>query len=175
MVFAPVAGQRCGTVDEFAALEEVAEGVHAVVVQRVAVERRLAVLQYDVVAGTCHLVVTVVVGVVAGQSQRVALYHLHVSPCLEGVALLVEVGAVAVEVSPHVTEVHVAVQHLCVAVDPLVVVQVVRVDQIDLLVLRLALTRRTLFGWLGGKDAQHQHAQHGNDTAFLTSHFSFLI
>ena len=73
MVFSPVAGQRRLTINQLAALEEISEIIHTVIVKRVGIERRLTVLKYHIVTGLCQLVVTIIVGVVAEQFQRVAL------------------------------------------------------------------------------------------------------
>ena len=81
--------------------------------------------QHNIVSCLCQLSVTVVVSIVAGQAERIALFHLNVSEGFEGVGLLIEVCAVTEEVGSLVAEVYIAVQHLCVAVLILVVVQTV--------------------------------------------------
>ena len=55
------------------------------------------------------------------------------------------------------SEVYVAVQHLCIAIAILVIVQTVRVYQIDAFVLFLLLARRTLLGWSHGEYHAQQH------------------
>ena len=44
MVFPPVRRQHCCTIDEFSAFEEIAEAIHTVIVEGVAIERRLTML-----------------------------------------------------------------------------------------------------------------------------------
>ena len=162
MVLAPVGGERHGAIDELAALEEIAEVVHAVVVERVGIERRLAVLEHHIVAGLRQLVVAVIVGILAGEAEGVALHHTHMAEGLEGVRLLVEMGTVAVEVGTLMAEMDMAVEHLCVTVAVLVVVQVVGVYEIDALVflggLRL-LARGSLLGRGHGEREGHHRRQ----------------
>ena len=158
MVFPPVAGQRRLAVHQFAALEEVAKAIHAVIVEGVGIERRLTMLQHHVATGLRQLVVAVIEGVVAGQAQGVALYHLDMSEGLKRIGLLIEVGTVAVEVRPHMAKVHAAVQHLSVAIAILVVVQVVGMYQVDTFVLHhRLLARSTLARRLHGKHHAQRH------------------
>ena len=169
MVLAPVGGERHGAIDELAALEEIAEVVHAVVVERVGIERRLAVLEHHIVAGLRQLVVAVVVGILAGEAEGVALHHTHMAEGLEGVRLLVEMGTVAVEVGTLMAEMDMAVEHLRVTVAVLVVVQVVGVYEIDALVflggLRL-LARGSLLGrGHGEREGHHRRQQKERDIA----------
>ena len=160
VILAPVGRQRGALVHHLASFEEIGIVVEAVEVQRVGIERRLAVLQHHVIACLRHLVVTIVVGVVGEERERVALVYLNMSEGLEGVGLLVEVGAVAVEAGADVGEVDVAVQNLCIAVLVLVVVQPVGMHEIDPLVLRLCRTASPFLGSKGkGADTECQHTE----------------
>ena len=117
-------------------------------------------LEDDVMAGLCQLVVAVIVGIVAGQPQCVALYHLDMAESLEGIGLLKEVGTVAIKVGTHMTEVYIAFQNLGVTILELVVVQIVSMHQIDALVLHLLFPWSTLPCRLHGKHhTQHYQAQ----------------
>ena len=109
-----------------------------------------------------QLVVTVVVRIVTEQLQGVALQHLDVSEGLERIGLFVEVGTVTIEVSAHVPEMDIAMQHLGITILKLVVVQVVSMYQIDPFVLHLLLSGSTLASWLHGKH-HSQYQQTKND------------
>ena len=65
VVLAPVGGQRGLSVNHFAPFEEVGVVVDTVEVEAVGIERGLAVLEYHVIAGTCQLRISVVIGIVA--------------------------------------------------------------------------------------------------------------
>ena len=64
--------------------------------------------QYHVIASLRQLIVTIIIGIVTRQTQRVALLHLHMSESLEGVGLFIEVRTVTEQVSPLMTEMHIA-------------------------------------------------------------------
>ena len=157
MIFTPVRRQHSSAVNEFTTLEEITEGVHTVVVQRVAVERRFAVFQYHIIAGHGQLVVTVIIGIVTGQSQGVTLYHLHMSPSLKGIGLFVEMGTVAIQVGTHVTKMHAAMKNLRITVTVLVIMKVIGMNQIDTFVLSLLLARHSFLGGLHGESCSQQH------------------
>ena len=166
VILAPVGDERRLAVNHLSAFKEVGVVVDAVEVQTVGIEGRSTVLQLDVIARDGHLVVAVVEGIVAEQREGVALVHLHVAEGLERVAGLIEIGAVAMQRRPLVTELHLTVQYLRLPVLELVVVQNVGVNQIDVLVLGLSGTARLLLGGRsGGGGEEHQHEGCGNAAA----------
>ena len=112
-------------------------------------------LENDIIASLRQLVVAVIISIITGKPECVALDHLHMTERLKGVRSLIEMSAVTVEVGTVMTEMHIPVEHLGIVITILVIVQVVSMDEIDPLVLHL-LTWSTLLGWRHGK----HHAQH---------------
>ena len=157
VILPPVAGQRGAVVHQAPAVLEIALVPDTVVVELVGIERGGAVLQHHVVAGFHHLLVAVVVALVAGQREGVALHHAHMSPRLEGVARLEEVGAVAVEACPVVLKLHVAGQHLRAVVVPAVIEQLVGMYQIDARGVILRGSGLLLLRRCRSKGDQHAH------------------
>ena len=144
-VCTPVAHETVLAVYQFAALEEVGKTVHAVVVERVGVQGLRAMLQHHVLAGVHHLLGTVVVGMVTGEREGVALPEAHVSESLNRILHLKEVGAVAPQLHSGVLEMHLALEYLGSRHgSPLVVTQLVGMYKIHAFVCFLALL---LFVW----------------------------
>jgi hypothetical protein len=82
---------------------------------------------------------------------------------LKGVRLLVEVGTIAKQVCTLVTKMYITMQHLCIAVAILVVVQIVRMYQVYTFILHLFITWSTLTLWLRSKgNSQHQYTQNNS-------------
>ena len=81
----PVAHQSVLAINEFATLEEVGKTIDAVVVERVGVKSLCAMFQHHIVTCVHHLVGAVVVGIVAGERERVALLEAHMSESLHRV------------------------------------------------------------------------------------------
>jgi hypothetical protein len=78
---------------------------------------------------------------------------------LETVSSFVEVRAVTVECGSFVAELYLAVENLCITIDPLVVVQHVGMYKIDALILLLRGSARALLllsGESGGSEEQKQ-------------------
>ncbi len=140
VIFAPVGSKHTAVINQFTTFKEVAKTVHAVIVEAVGIKRCLTVLQHDVVTCTGQFSVTVIVGIVAEERQGVALIHLDMAKSLKGVAGLKEVGTVTIKPGTHVSKMNFAPQHLRIAVLVLVVTQLIGMNQIDSLVLRLGLT-----------------------------------
>ena len=92
---AVVRGQRILSVGDGSALEVVGDVGHAVVVKAVGVEVGGLIRQVHVVAQLRQPRDTVVVEVARVHIDRVALHHVYLAEGLEGLRLLVDVGAVA--------------------------------------------------------------------------------
>ena len=162
VVLAPVRGECGVTVDHLASLEEIGIVVETVEVEAVGIKGGLAVLQHYIITGTSNLIVTVVVGVVAEERERVALIEFHMTKGLEGVADLVEIGTVAIETCPLMGEVHLTVEDRGVGIQALVVVEHVGVDEVDAGVLNLRPSGGTLSLFLGisiETGVAHQYTQ----------------
>ena len=65
VIFAPVGGKRGPAVNQLATLEEVGVVVDTVEVEAVRIENGLAMMEFNIVTGTGHLLVAVIVGIVA--------------------------------------------------------------------------------------------------------------
>ena len=72
--------------------------------------------QHHVAAGTHHLLLTVVLGIVAGEREGITLLEPHMSERLYGVLLLIEIGTVAPQLCAIVAEMHLALDNLCARV-----------------------------------------------------------
>ena len=151
-VCTPVAHQAILAVYQFATLEEVGKTVHAVVVERVGIEGLRAMLQYHVLAGMHHLLCSVVVGMVAGEREGVALLEAHVSESLNRVLHLKEVGAVAPQLHSGVRKMYLALEYLGPRHgSPLVVTQLVGMYKIHAFVCF-----RTLLLFVWSRQCCHQ-------------------
>ena len=73
MVLTPVAGKRRLAIDQFTAFEKITEIIQAVIVQRVGIQRRFTMFENHITTGLSQLVVTIIIGIVAEQLQRVTL------------------------------------------------------------------------------------------------------
>ena len=73
MILTPVAGERRLAIDQFTTFEEVTEIIQAVIVQRVGIKRRFTMFENHITTGLRQLVVTIIIGIVAEQLQRVTL------------------------------------------------------------------------------------------------------
>ena len=82
-------------------------------------------------AGTRQLVGAVVEEHIRDQGQCIALIHVDIAEGIEGVGLLVVEGAVAGEDDIIVTEADMTHKDLGIAVQALVVVELIRVQQMD--------------------------------------------
>jgi hypothetical protein len=82
------------------------------------------------------LSITVIIGIVAGKTERIALCHLDMAKSLEAIGLFIEMGTVAIEVGTGMTEMNITMQNGSIVITVLIVMQIVRVNQIDALVLR---------------------------------------
>ena len=107
--------------------------------------------QNDIVTGLCQLGITVIISIVASKTQRIALRHLDMTKSLKAVGLLIEMSAVTIEVSACMTEMYIAMQYLRIVITKLVVVEIVRVNQINTFVLHL-LTGGSTFSWCSCKN-----------------------
>jgi hypothetical protein len=74
---------------------------------------------------------------------------------LETIGLLIKMGTIAVEVGANMTEMDIAMQNLGIIVTELVIVQVVRMNQIDTFVLHL-LTGGSTLSWRSCKNYRQQ-------------------
>ena len=157
MVLTPVSGKHSRTVNQFTTFKKVSEVIHAVVVERVTIERRLTMFQNDIVTSLCQLRITVIISIVASKTQRIALRHLDMTKSLKAVGLLIEMSAVTIEVSACMTEMNIAMQYLRIVITKLVVVEIVRVNQINTFVLHL-LTRCTFSRMHGKNHCQYKQA-----------------
>ena len=88
------------------------------------------------------------------------------SESLEGIGLFVEVGTVTIEVGTYMTEMDVAMQHLCITILELVIVQIVGMHQKYSFVLYL-LARSTFARRLHGKyHGEHDQRHYEQNDAF---------
>ena len=134
MVLTPIAGQRRTIIHEFSTFEEVAETIHAVIIQTIGIECCLAMFQYHIISRLCNLLVTIIVSIVAGKAQRVALHHAHMTESFERVGLLEEIGTVAIKIGANMTEMNMSRKDLGITILILVITQFVGMYQINTLV-----------------------------------------
>ena len=140
VILAPVTHQTVLSVHEFSSFEEVGVLVNAVIVERIGVKRLRTMLQHHIVSGMHHLLSSVIVGIVAGHGERVALLEAHVSERFHGVCLLKEVGAVAPKLGSGMREMHLSFQYLRIRNAAILVVsQLIRMDEIHTFVCLPAL------------------------------------
>ena len=99
--------------------------------------------QHHIIAGTCHLLVTIVVGIVAKQREGITLIHLHMTESLERVAGLIEIGTVAIQTSSLMSEVNLTIKDGSIGILSLIVVQHIGMHQIYTGILSLGLTSGT--------------------------------
>ena len=159
MVLTPVSGEHGRTVHQLTSFKEVTEVIHAVVVERVTIERRLTMLQDHIIASLCQLRITVIISIVAGKTQRIALRHLDMTKSLKAIGLLIEMSAITIEVGSCMTEMNIAMQYLCIVIAVLVVVEIIRMNQIYTFVLHL-LTGGSTLSWCSCKNyCQQQNGQ----------------
>ena len=130
-VLSPFARERVLLVHEFAALEEVTEVIESVIVEAVTEQAAVVVLEHHIVARHRQLVEAVVVEDVGVEDERVGLVHHDMAEGIEGVASLIVEGAVAGEDDVIVAEADVAHKNLCLAMHTLVVVEFIRMNQVD--------------------------------------------
>ena len=100
--------------------------------------------QHHVLQGLNQLVIAVVESIVADQSERITLIHVHMSESFKGICLFKEIGAIAIQVSSIMQKVNVSPQYLSIVVAPLVVKQFIGMNQVHpfriLLLFRRLLT-----------------------------------
>ena len=174
VVLTPVGCQRRIAVNHLSAFEEIGIVVHAVEIQTIRVKRRLLMFQHDVISCPCHLFITIVIGILTHQRQRITLIHLYISESLEGVAALVEISTVTIQTSTLMGEMHLTVQDGCIGIDTLVKMQEVGMYQIDTRVLHLSFPCRTLALFLGINLSQAEGRQQYEEYVFRLGHHLFI-
>ena len=143
MIFPPVGGQHSRAIYQFAAFKEISEVVHTVIVERVAIKRRLTMFQNHIMAGLRHLGIAIIVSIVACEAQRIALCHLNMAKSFKTIGLFIEMGTVAIEVGTDMTEMDITVKDLCIVISELVVMKVIGMNQVDTFVLYLLTSGST--------------------------------
>ena len=132
-----VRGQRILSVGDGSALEVVGDVGHAVVVEAVGVEVGGLIRQVYVVAQLRQPRDTVVVEVARVHIDRVALHHVHLAEGLEGLRLLIDVGAVAGHAGVAVSEDDPALEPLHARLERGVVAEQIGVLDVDTAALSL--------------------------------------
>ena len=103
--------------------------------------------QHHVVPCSHTLLHPIVVGITCGKRQGVTLLEAHIAKSLDRIGFLIEVGAVAPQLSSLVTEMDMPLGYLGVwIVTKVVKFQFIRVYKIDFLI-RLGLRFRPMGGW----------------------------
>ena len=143
VILTPVGSQRGLIIDHLTTFKEIGIVIDTVVVEAVGKEGGLLVLQDHIITGTGHLLVTTVIGIVTEQRQGVALIHLHMTEGFKGIGGFVEIGTVAIETRTLMREVDLAIEDRGVAVDTVIVVKHIGMNQIDTFILHRGLTSRT--------------------------------
>ena len=145
MVLTPVAGQRSSSINEFSTFLKVAHWPQPVIVERVGIKSGLAVFQYHILKGLHHLVVTIIIAIVTGQRECIALIHTHMAESLKRVTLFEKVCTITEETGPVMLEFHMPIEHLGIIVTPSVVAQFVWMNQINAFLIRCLIASRTRF------------------------------
>lgn len=130
-VLTPVGGHFIVRGDNAAALEEIANVVQSVIVERVGVQCHLSMYEHYIVAHTRQLVQTVVIHDIAYKTDSIALDHADVAEGVQAVGCLVEKRTVAVHEHVVVTELHIAYKYLRLGIYLGVMKQTVGVQKID--------------------------------------------
>ena len=112
--------QHIGWVDDFSAKEEISDIGHAVVIQMVGEKLNILVGHHHIGANLCNFAVAVVIKRFAVEGQGVALFDVHVSVGIQGVAGFEEMRRVAKHPHTVVTKLHIANQHLEFCIDSFV-------------------------------------------------------
>ena len=136
-VFSPVGPQHAGLVIHRSLVEEIADTIKSVIVETVSLQTRLSVIENDMIPCLCHLVITIIIGIVAKELKGVALHHLHMTKGLERVARFIEMGTIAEEFGTLVGEMNLSVEYLGIRIDIYIIFQTVSMNEIDTIILLL--------------------------------------
>ena len=111
-VLTPVRRQLVITVNEPSPIEEVCKLIQSVVVEAVGIESLLIMLEHHVHSRMHDKFLSVVVGTVASQRERITLLEPHMSKRLDRIRGLIEIRTVTPELRPFVAELHLSCHNL---------------------------------------------------------------
>ena len=73
MILSPVTSQRRAIIYEFSSLKEISEIIQSVVIKTICIQSRLTMFQDDIITSLGYLSITIIIGIVAKQFQRIPL------------------------------------------------------------------------------------------------------
>ena len=135
VVLPPIGHQLLVLVGERTSFEEVGIVVKAVVIKAIGVECLPPMFKPNILTGLHHLRLTIVKSPFAGERERVALHHSHMTEGAKRICLLIKVCAIAPHSRSFVHELHLPFHNLSIGNRAeLVVAQLIRVHQIHAVV-----------------------------------------
>ena len=135
VILAPIGHQLLVLVGERTTLKEVGIVVKAVVIKAIGVECLPPMFEPNILTSLHHLCLTIVKSSFAGERERVALHHSHVTKGTKRVCLLVKVCTITPHSRSFVHELHLPFHNLSIGNRAeLVVAQLIRVHQIHAVV-----------------------------------------
>ena len=156
IILSPVRGQRGLAIHHLTTFEEIGIVIQTVKVEGVGIERGLTVFEHHIISGPRHLLVTIIIGIIRGQRESVALIHPHMSEGLKRIAGLIEIGTVTIKTGTDMSKMDLPVENRGIRVLILVEMEDISMYKINTLILN-STTCRTLSGrtFLLGLSTRH--------------------